>query len=78
MKSSYNIDRAVFLFGGIMILASLLLSHFHSAYWLWFTAFIGLNMIQASFTGFCPPAYLFRKLGLPAGCAFFGKSHSSR
>jgi len=65
-----NVDRAVMAFAGCMILLSIALTHFVSP-WFWlFTAFIGLNMLQASFTGFCPAAMIFRKLGLKAGCAF--------
>lgn len=65
-----NIDRLVFAFAGVFILASLLLSQLHSPYWLWFTAFVGANMLQASFTGFCPLAMILRKLGKNPGCAF--------
>jgi len=65
-----NVDKAVFLFGGIVILLSVALSVWVSQWWLLLTTFVGLNMIQSSFTGFCPPAILFRKLGLPIGCAF--------
>jgi H+/gluconate symporter-like permease len=65
-----NLDRAVMAFAGVMILVSLLLTHFVSP-WFWlFTAFIGLNMLQASVTGFCPAAMIFRKLGVASGCAF--------
>ena len=53
-----------------MILASVALAHFVSPLWLWFTVFIGVNMLQASVTGFCPAAIIFRKLGVRAGCAF--------
>jgi hypothetical protein len=55
---------------GTMILASLVLSQLHSPYWLLFTAFVGLNLLQAAFTGFCPAAIVFKRLGLKAGCAF--------
>lgn len=65
-----NLDRAVLAFAGMMILLSLALAHFVSPRWLWLTAFVGLNMLQASFTGFCPAAAVFRKLGMPGGCAF--------
>ncbi len=65
-----NVDRAVLAFAGLMILASLLLAYYVSPYWLALTAFAGLNMLQASFTGFCPAAMVFRKLGLKSGCAF--------
>ena len=65
-----NIDRAVMAFAGVMVLASLALAHFVSPLWLWLTAFVGLNLLQASITGFCPAARVFRKLGLASGCAF--------
>lgn len=65
-----NIDRAVLAFAGLMIFASLALTSFVSP-WFWlFTAFIGLNMLQAAFTGFCPAAIIFKRLGLTSGCAF--------
>ncbi|MEI7875741.1 MAG: DUF2892 domain-containing protein [Alphaproteobacteria bacterium] len=65
-----SIDRAVMAFAGFMILASLVLSQLHSPYWLLLTAFVGLNLMQASFTGFCPAAMIFKRLGLRAGAAF--------
>jgi len=65
-----SIDRAVMAFAGVMILASLALSQLHSPYWLLFTAFVGLNLVQASFTGFCPAAMVFKRLGCRAGTAF--------
>jgi len=65
-----NVDRAVFSFAGIMVLISLALGWLVSPYWLLLTAFVGLNLIQAAFTGFCPAAIVFRKLGLKAGPAF--------
>ena len=65
-----NIDTAVFRFAGILILVSLILSQLHSGYWLWLTAFVGLNMSQASFTGFCPLAMLLKKVGVKPGPAF--------
>ena len=65
-----SIDRAVMAFAGVMILASLALSQLHSPYWLLFTAFVGLNLVQASFTGFCPAAMVFKRLGCKAGNAF--------
>jgi len=65
-----NLDRAVLAFAGVMILLSLALTHFVSP-WFWlFTAFIGLNLLQSSLTGFCPAAIVFRKLGIASGCAF--------
>lgn len=65
-----SIDRAVMAFAGVMILVSLVLSQLHTPYWLFLTAFIGLNLLQASFTGFCPAAKVFTWLGLHAGVAF--------
>jgi hypothetical protein len=68
--SGANIDQMVFRIAGIFVLASLALSQLHSPYWLWFTAFVGANMLQASFTGFCPLASLLKRLRLRAGAAF--------
>ena len=68
-----NVDRAVFAFAGAMILVSLALAWFASPYWLLFTAFVGANLLQSAFTGFCPAAKIFRKLGLREGCAFADK-----
>ena len=65
-----NIDRAVLAMAGTMILLSLALAHFVSPWWLLLTAFVGLNMLQAAFTGFCPAALVFGKLGMKSGCAF--------
>lgn len=65
-----SIDRAVMTLAGFMILLSLVLSQVHSIYWLALTAFVGLNLLQASFTGFCPAAIIFKRLGLKSGCAF--------
>lgn len=65
-----NIDRLVFAVAGSFILISLILAHFFSPYWLWFTAFVGFNMLQASFTGFCPLAMILKKLGKQPGQAF--------
>ncbi len=65
-----NVDKLVFRFAGVFILVSLALSQLHSPYWLWLTAFVGANMLQASFTGFCPLAMLLAKLGVKPGAAF--------
>ena len=70
MESQMNVDRAVLAFAGVMILTSLMVAWFVSPYWLLLTVFVGLNMLQAAFTGFCPAAMLFRKLGLRPGSAF--------
>ena len=65
-----NIDRAVLTFAGFVVLLGLALGYLVNPYWYLLTAFAGLNMVQASFTGFCPAAMVFRKLGLRSGCAF--------
>ena len=65
-----NIDRAVMAFAGVMILASVTLAYFFSPLWLLLTAFVGVNLVQAAFTGFCPAPMLFGKLGVKSGCAF--------
>ncbi len=65
-----NLDRAVMAFAGAMIFVSLALTFFVSPLFWLFTAFIGLNLIQAAFTGFCPAAIVFKRLGLGSGCAF--------
>ena len=65
-----TIDRVVMAFAGTMILISLLLSQVHSIYWLWFTAFVGANLLQSSFTGFCPLVKILKPLGVKPGKAF--------
>ena len=65
-----SIDRLVLAFAGSFILISLALSHYHSVYWLWFTAFIGANLLQSAFTGFCPLAIILKALGIKPGNAF--------
>jgi hypothetical protein len=65
-----NIDRLVVAFAGTMILLSLLLGVYVSPYWFWFTAFVGANLFQSAFTGFCPMAVILRKLGVQPGAAF--------
>jgi hypothetical protein len=65
-----SIDRAVMMFAGIMILASLALGVYVSPWWFLLTAFVGLNLMQASLTAFCPAAMLFKRLGCKTGVAF--------
>lgn len=65
-----NIDKAVLAFAGFMVLLSLVLAHFFSPNWLWLTAFVGVNLLQASVTGFCPAARIFKASGVKEGCAF--------
>ena len=68
--SGLNIDRAVLAFAGLINLMSVLLVWLVSPYWLLLTAFVGLNLLQASITGFCPAAVIFKRLGVKIGCAF--------
>lgn len=65
-----NVDRAVLAFAGIVVSLSLALGYFVSPYWFLLTAFAGVNMFQAAFTGFCPAAMIFKALGLKPGNAF--------
>ena len=59
-----TVNDAVRALAGTMVLISVALVYFVSPWFLLFTAFIGLNLLQSAFTGFCPPAFVFRKLGL--------------
>ncbi|HHI94842.1 MAG TPA: DUF2892 domain-containing protein [Gammaproteobacteria bacterium] len=65
-----SIDKIVFAFAGIVIMGSLALSQLHSVNWLWLTAFVGANMFQSAFTGFCPLASILKKTGAKPGQAF--------
>jgi len=70
-----SIERSVFIFAGLMIMLSLALGVeasplFHSVNWLWLTAFVGANLFQTGFTGFCPLAIILKKAGLKPGGAF--------
>ena len=58
-------DRA-----GFMVLLSVALTAWVSPYFIWLTVFIGLNLIQSAFTGFCPASVAFRRLGVRPGAAF--------
>lgn len=59
-----TIERAVFLLAGSMVLLTSLLAIFHNPNWTWFTVFIGFNIIQSTFTGFCPPGMIMKKMGM--------------
>tara|TARA_Y100000780_G_scaffold181159_1_gene166828 strand:+ start:576 stop:776 length:201 start_codon:yes stop_codon:yes gene_type:complete len=65
-----TLDRLVLAFAGLMIFLSVALTVWVSPYFTWFTVFIGANMLQSAFTGFCPAAVIFRKLGVKPGPAF--------
>jgi hypothetical protein len=55
-------------FAGAFILVSLALAHYHSPYWLWFTAFVGFNLLQSSFSNFCPLEIILKKFGMGGSC----------
>ncbi len=65
-----SVDRYVLAFAGAVILGSVLLSVYHNVYWLWLTAFVGANLLQSAFTGFCPLAIILKKAGVRPGAAF--------
>ncbi|MDH5473540.1 MAG: DUF2892 domain-containing protein [Gammaproteobacteria bacterium] len=65
-----TIDRIVLAFAGIMILFSVTMSQLHSVNWLWLTGFVGINVLQSAFTGFCPLATMLKAIGIKPGQAF--------
>ena len=65
-----NIDRAIYAIAGVFIFGSVLLSIYHNQNWLWFTGFVGLNLLQASITGLCPMVFILKALGVKPGQAF--------
>ena len=73
MKTPMSLDRAIMAFAGVMVLASVALTQLVSPWWWVLTAFIGLNLFQSAFTGFCPAGMVMRRLGIGknaegAGC----------
>ncbi len=65
-----NIDRIVLAFAGTVVLLGLLLGVLVNPWWFLLTAFVGLNLLQSAFTGFCPLARILKRLGFKAGAAF--------
>lgn len=65
-----NIDRVVLAFAGSMVLLSVALGWWVAPAWLWLAVFVGANLLQSSFTGFCPLALILKSFGLKPGCAF--------
>ena len=65
-----SIERFIVGFAGAVVLISLVLARLHSAYWLWVAAFVGANLLQSAFTGFCPLAKILKRFGLKPGVAF--------
>ncbi|MCW8845187.1 MAG: DUF2892 domain-containing protein [Gammaproteobacteria bacterium] len=58
-----SLERIVMAFAGFMVLLSVVLTQFVHPAFMWLTVFVGANLFQQSFTGFCPAAMVFRKLG---------------
>jgi hypothetical protein len=71
---SATVDQWVFRLAGLVVLASLALLQLHSVNWLWFTAFVGANIFQSSFMGFCPVAMILQKFGVKTGAAFCART----
>jgi hypothetical protein len=63
-----KLENAIRALAGTFILASLALAHYVSPNWLWFTAFVGANLLQSAFTGFCPAETILKKLGVGGSC----------
>lgn len=59
-----TVERGVRLVAGVMLLLSLALAHYFSHYWLWFTVFVGLNLLQSALTNWCPAIVILRALGM--------------
>jgi len=66
-----TIDSIVMAFAGSIVLIGLLLSLIYSPVWLLLPAFVGANLIQSAFTGFCPAAIILKRFGVKPGAAFF-------
>jgi len=65
-----TIDRVVMAVAGTVVLAGLVLAQLFGPWWLLVPAFVGFNLLQASFTGFCPLAIALKMVGIKPGCAF--------
>lgn len=59
-----SVERGIFAFGGAMVILTSLLALFHNPLWTWFTLFVGLNLLQSAFTGFCPASWVMKKCGM--------------
>jgi len=65
-----TIERYIRGIAGFFVLVSVLLAHYHSVYWLFFTAFVGLNLLQSTFTNWCPIMEILKRLGVESqSCA---------
>jgi len=67
-KRTMKMHMIIRRFAGIFILLSLVLAHYHSPNWLWFTAFVGFNLLQSSFTNFCPLELILKQCGVGGSC----------
>lgn len=71
--NTMKIQLLIRRFAGLFVLTSLVLAHYHNAHWLWVTAFVGANLLQSSFTNFCPLEIILKKCGVgaegPACCS---------
>jgi hypothetical protein len=76
-KDTRAMEMIIRRFAGTFILVSLPLAHYDSPYWLWFTAFVGFNLLQSSFTNFCPLEIILKKLGVGNCCCSEEKTASS-
>ncbi|MCO5146476.1 MAG: DUF2892 domain-containing protein [Aquamicrobium sp.] len=65
-----TLDRSVLAFAGFMVLLSVALTVWVSPLFVWLTVFVGTNLLQSAFTGFCPAAIVMKRLGIRPGCAF--------
>ena len=63
-----NVEKSLRGIAGFFVLVSVLLAHYHSHYWLFFTAFVGLNLLQSAFTNWCPMMTILKKLGVETQC----------
>jgi hypothetical protein len=63
-----KLENAIRILAGTMVLLSLTLAHFVNPHWIWLAVFVGVNLIQSAFTGFCPAEIIFKKLGVGGGC----------
>lgn len=69
-----SIEKTLFAFAGIMVMATTLLAMFHNPLWSWVTLFVGFNAFQSTFTGFCPPGWLMKKMGMKTESELASKS----
>ena len=68
-----TVERALRLMAGLVVLSSVALAHYFSIYWLWLTAFVGLNLLQSAFTNWCPAMSIFRAMGMKDASCGVGK-----